>query len=167
MPNDAAMRAKAFPTYRSWTMAERLLAGCKALGYGLGDTKGALPHDVLALCIGGCVGAGAAMEFLTYASELDLPDPEAVLANPDSLKLPDRGDRAFAVLTAVVSAVLAKNTPKRWNAAWAVLAKATTQQRPDIAASSARLLAQNRPADTKLPKEVTVFVPILKAAGII
>lgn len=167
MPEEAALRSKPFPTFRSWTMAERLIAGCKALGYGVGDTKGALPHDVLVQCVGGCVGPGAGLEFVQYISELDLPDPELVLANPDSLKLPDRGDRAFAVLTAVVAVVLANNTPKRWNAGWAVLAKATTQQRPDIAASSARLLAQNRPGDTKLPKEVSAFVPILKAAGII
>jgi len=167
MPAEAALRSKPFPTFRSWTMAERLLTGCKALGYGIGDTKGALPHDVLVMCVAGCVGPGAGLEFVTYIGELDLPDPEAVLGNPDSLKLPERGDRAFAVLTAGVSVVLANNTPKRWNAAWAVLAKATTQQRPDIAASSARLLAQNRPGDTKLPKEVSAFVPILKAAGII
>lgn len=167
MPQEAALRSKPFPTYRSWTMAERLIAGCKALGYGVGDTKGALPHDVLVQCVGGCVGPGAGLEFVTYIGELDLPDPEVVLANPDSLRLPERGDRAFAVLTAVVSVVLANNTPKRWNAGWAVLAKATTQQRPDVAASSARLLAQNRPGDTKLPKEVSAFVPILKAAGII
>lgn len=167
MPNEASLRSKPFPTYRAWTMAERLLAGCKALGYGIGDTKGALPHDVLVMCVSGCVGPGAGLEFVQYVSELDLPDPEAVLANPDSLRLPERGDRAFAVLTAVVSVVLANNTPKRWNAAWAVLAKATSQQRPDIAASSARLLAQNRPADTKLPKEVSAFVPLLKAAGMI
>jgi len=167
MPQEAALRSKPFPTYRSWTMAERLIAACKALGYGVGDAKGALPHDVLVQCVGGCVGSGAGLEFVTYIGELDLPDPEVVLANPDSLRLPERGDRAFAVLTAVVSVVLANNTPKRWNAGWAVLAKATTQQRPDVAASSARLLAQNRPGDTKLPKEVSAFVPILKAAGII
>lgn len=167
MPQEAALRSKPFPTFRSWTMAERLIAACKAIGYGVGDTRGALPHDVLVQCVGGCVGPGAGLEFVQYISELDLPDPEVVLANPESLKLPDRGDRAFAVLTAVVSVVLANNTPKRWNAGWAVLAKATTQQRPDVAASSARLLAQNRPGDTKLPKEVSAFVPILKAAGII
>jgi len=167
MPDEAALRSKPFPTFRSWTMAERLIAACKAIGYGVGDTRGALPHDVLVQCVGGCVGPGAGLEFVQYISELDLPDPEVVLANPESLKLPERGDRAFAVLTAVVAVVLANNTPKRWNAGWAVLAKATTQQRPDVAASSARLLAQNRPGDTKLPKEVSAFVPILKAAGII
>ena len=167
MPKEAALRSKPFPTYRSWTQAEKLLAACRALDYGVGDTTGALPHDVLVKCIEGCVGPGAAREFLTYVGELDLPDPEAVLADPKSLKLPERGDRAFAVLTAVVSVVLANNTPGRWNAAWAVLAKATEQGRPDVAASSARLLAQHRPPDTRLPKEVTAFVPLLKVAGLI
>jgi hypothetical protein len=167
MPAEAALRSKPFPSMRSWTQAERLLAACRALGYGVGDTKGALPHDVLVKCLEGCTGPGAGREFLTYVGELDLPDPEAVLADPASLKLPERGDRAFAVLTAVVGAVLANNTPKRWNAAWAVLAKATAQGRPDVAASSARLLAQHRPADTRLPKEVSAFVPLLKVAGLI
>lgn len=167
MPEQASARSKPFPTFRSWTQAEKLLAACRALDYGTGDTKGAQPHDVLVKCIAGCVGEGAALEFLTYVGELDLPDPEAVLASPTSLKLPERGDRAFAVLTAVVSVVLAKNTPERWNAAWAVLAKATSQGRPDVAASSARLLAQHRPPGTKLPKEVSAFVPLLKVAGLI
>jgi hypothetical protein len=167
MPAEAALRCKPFPSMRSWTQAEKLLAASKALGYGIGDTKGALPDDVLVKCLAGCVGDGASREFLTYVGELDLPDPEVVLADPGSLKLPDRGDRAFAVLTAVVSAVLANNTPKRWNAAWAVLAKATSQGRPDVAASSARLLAQHRPPDTRLPKEVSAFVPLLKIAGLI
>lgn len=167
MPDAAAMRSKPFPTFRSWTQAERLLAACKALGYGVGDTTGALPHDVLLKCIAGCVGDGAALEFLTYTSELDLPDPEALLSDPSSMRLPERGDRAFAVLTAVVSVVLANNTPKRWYAAWAVLNKAVDAERSDVAASSARLLAGHRPPDTKLPKEISAFVPMLKAANLI
>ena len=73
----------------------------------------------------------------------------------------------IGLLFVALSVVLANNTPGRWNAAWAVLAKATEQGRPDVAASSARLLAQHRPPDTRLPKEVTAFVPLLKVAGLI
>lgn len=172
MPEAVSERSKPFPTYRSWMMAETLLAACRALGYGIGTTpgqgspQGVAPDDVVVKCVAGCVGHGAAIEFLAYASELDLPDPEVVLANPKALVLPERGDRAFAVLTAVVSAVLANKTVPRWNACWAVLAKATTENRPDIAASSARLLAAHRPPGANLPKEISAFVPLLKGAGL-
>lgn len=161
VPAGAAERSKPFPTLRSWTMASKLLAACKAAGYGL-------EHDVTVLLIAGCVGQGAAHEFLTYAAELDLPDPETLLKNPNSLRLPERGDRAFAVLTAVVSAVVAKNTPQRWNAAWAVLAKAVEGGRPDVAAGSARVLAAVRPSkEARLPKEIDALIPVLKTAGLL
>ena len=50
------------------------------------------------------------MEFLAWSSELDLPDPEAVLADPTSFVLPERGDRAYAALSSVAAAVVADPT---------------------------------------------------------
>lgn len=161
MPGSAVARSKAWPSYRSFTNARDLLAACLAAGYGL-------EHAVTLLCIGGCVGAGAGHEFLTYCAEVDLPDPEAVLADPRSLKLPARGDRAFAVLTGVVLAVLADNTPERWSRAWDVLAVAVDADRSAVAASSARSLAQNRPHGVReLPRACKAFVPVLKQAGLL
>jgi hypothetical protein len=156
LPESAAARAKAWPSYRSFTNARDLLAASLATGYGL-------DHPVTIL-----TGAGASHEFLTFCSEVDLPDPEAVLADPASLTLPERGDRAFAVLTGVVLAVLANNTPQRWGRAWDVLAVAVKANRVAVAASAARSLAQARPKGVReLPKACTAFVPMLKAAGLI
>lgn len=45
---------------------------------------------------------------MTYLEELDLPDPERVLAHPESFALPDRGDRQLAFLTA----------GPRWSVRW-------------------------------------------------
>jgi len=160
VPDEATLRSKPFPTLRSWTMATKLLAACKAVRFGL-------DHNVTVLLISGCVGPGAAHEFLTYAAELDLPDPEDLLRNPGKLRLPERGDRAFAVLTAVVSAVVAKNSIPRWNAAWQVLAKAVESGRPDVAAGSARVLASIRPKDAPLPKAIDALIPVLKTAGLL
>lgn len=168
MPNAVSERSKPFPTFRSWTMAMRLLAAGHALGYGVGEYGGLAAHEVVLTLLGGCVGPGAALEFLTFAGELDLPDPEAVLANPSSLKLPDRGDRAYAVLTSVVSVVLAKPSAPRWYAAWEVLEKAVEARRLDVAGGSARLLARNRPKDAmRPPPAMKAFEPMLKAMGLI
>ena len=160
MPAEASLRSGPWPSYRTWTMANRLFAACLALGE-------KLDGDLAVTLIKGCVGPGAAAEFLTWASEADLPDPEKVLENPKSLVLPERGDRAYAVLTSVTAAVLARNTVDRWQRGWQVLEKASKSSREDIAAASARALAKNKPQGlTTLPKELDAFVPVLKASGL-
>ena len=159
MPDHAAERAKPFPCFRSFTKARDLMAACASAGFPIN-------HDITMLLVCGCVGPLPAKEFLEYAEKLDLPDPEVLLKNPRALELPARGDQAYAVLPAVVTCVLNSNTLDRWNSAWAVLAQAIDQNRPDVAASSARALAANRPAKAKLPKEISAFVPLLKAAGL-
>jgi hypothetical protein len=45
------------------------------------------------------VDDGAGIELLTCVEELDLPDPDRVLADPDAFQLPERGDRQLAFLT--------------------------------------------------------------------
>lgn len=172
MPASAAARSKPFPTLRSWTVAERLLAACRALGYGVGQTSRSgsvaiAPHDVVTALVAGCVGGGAAGEFIQYCAALDLPDPEDLLRDPKSLKLPARGDQAFAVLTAVVSAVIAQLTVPRWQAAWDVLGQAAKAQRADVAAACARALVDCRPKDAKSPAAIDHFLPLLKAAGLL
>ena len=160
MPRETSARSGPWPSFRTWTMSMTLLAACRGAGYGV-------EHDVTRLLVAGCIGDGAGLEFLTWVSEQDLPDPEAVLKNPKSLQLPERGDRCYAVLTSIVAAVLANNTPARWTAAWDVLAQAVAQNRPDVAASSARALARNRPPGVDPPKAINAFMPLLKAAGLL
>ena len=92
----------------------------------------------------GCVGDGAGIEFLTWLQELDLPDPEAALRDPEGAVFPERGDRLYAALSAVAGAVASDPTPERWLAGWRVLVK-TTAQAPDVGAMAARVLAQIRP----------------------
>jgi hypothetical protein len=156
LPKDDHSASGPWPSGRSWLMAGRLLAAAEAIG---------APESVKALAVSGCVGEGVALEFMTWQRELDLPDPEALLKKPDTLVLPERGDRAFAVLSSVVSVVLANNTPARWRNAWMVLAKAA-DTKPDIAASAARALAKNRPVGGTVPTDIKAFVPLLKRAGI-
>jgi hypothetical protein len=139
-------------------MAARLLAACDAAQAG---------DDVAASLVAGCVGEGAGLEFLAWRKALDLPDPEEVLRNPEIFRVPDRGDQAFAVLTAVVSAAVGNLTKDRWLAAWAVLARAAEQGAKDIAAASAKALAQARKPGLPLPqKELREFIPLLQKGGL-
>ena len=116
--------------------------------------------------IRGAVGDGAGVEFLAWLVEMDLPDPERVLADPASFRLPDRGDRAYAALAAIAAAVAADPTPARWTAGWRVLGLAADTA-PDVAAVAARVLAKCRPDGTALPAEINLFAPVLRDAGLL
>jgi hypothetical protein len=117
--------------------------------------------------IRGAVGDGAGVEFLAWLSEMDLPDPEEVLADPASFRLPERGDRAYAALAAVAAAVASNPTPERWTAGWQVLGLAAGAA-ADVAAVAARVLARCRPPDMKdMPPEIHLFIPVLKDAGLL
>ncbi len=157
VPTDAAQAGRGWPSPRTWDMAARLWAAA--------DAAGASVEAETAL-VTGAVGDGAGVELLMWREEMDLPDPEAVLADPDSFTVPERGDRAYAVLSGVAAAVAAKPTAERWLAGWRVLAKAG-EGAPDVAAVPARVLAQCRPPGAVAPPEVKLFMPVLKDAGLL
>ena len=129
-------------------------------------TAGGADADVRALLVCGAVGEGPGIEFLTWVDEMDLPDPEAVLADTSSFVLPDRGDRAYAALSSVAAAVAANATPQRWVAGWQVLARAG-EHAPDVAAMAARVLARCRPPGAAAPPEIKAFLPLLRHAGLV
>jgi hypothetical protein len=157
VPATAALAGRGWPSPRSWEMVAVLMGMC--------DTAGA-DEDVRGALVAGAVGDGAGIEFLSWLANADLPDPEAVLADPDSFALPERSDRAFAVLTAVASVAIAHGDAQSWSSAWRVLARATTSA-PDVATLVARSLASARPAGATLPLEVLELVPVLRAAGLL
>ena len=138
-------------------MAARLMAAAGAAGTG-DEARSAL--------IRGAIGDGAGVEFLAWLVEMDLPDPEQVLADPASFRLPERGDRAYAALAAIAAAVAADPTPARWTAGWQVLGLAADTA-PDVAAVAARVLAKCRPPDADPPAEIHLFAPVLRDAGLL
>jgi len=157
VPGDAVQAGRGWPSPRSWDMLARLVTAC--------DVSFA-PEGVRSSLVRGAVGDGPGIEFLSWVVEMDLPDPEAVLADPSSFALPERGDRAYAVLSSVAAAVAANATPERWLAGWRVLAKAG-ERAPDVAAVAARVLAACRPGGVPAPPEVALFVPLLKEAKLL
>ena len=160
VPDNEDEQGKAWPSPRTWDMAARASAAADSIGST--DAKNAL--------IIGCVGEGAGLEYLTWVRDMDLPDPEMLLAKPekfDAVKLGQRGDRLYAVMTAVAIAFSQKPTKKRWDAAVSILAKAG-EHKPDIAASSAKLIANNRPEGVTIPKSIgEIFGPLLQKVGFI
>jgi hypothetical protein len=156
VPTSSASASKGWPSPRSWKAVSVLMAAC--------DAAAAADNARAALVIG-AVGEGPGLEFLSWLANADLPDPEAVLADPASFELPDRSDRAFAALTAVAAVAVSKRDVESWAAAWRVVAKAADGA-PDVAALVARTLAGARPSGAELPAEVLALVPLLRAAGL-
>jgi hypothetical protein len=133
------------------------VAACEAAGSS---------EEVRAALVEGAVGGGAALEFLSWLEHLDLPDPEAVLDDPASFVLPERSDRAFAVLTAVASVAVADGGEVRWGQAWEVVARAADGA-PDVATLVARTLASHRPPGAEVPVALMELAPVLRAAGLL
>jgi len=162
VPESEAQAGGAWPSGRTWDMGARLIAA--------GESVNADETVTNQLMIG-CVGTGAGMECLTYLENLDLPDPEEVLAKADKFKLPQRGDHQFAVLSSVVNAVLRDLTEDRWMAGWTVIDKTCQQGAADIAAGAGRnLMQRGRDANDNLPTpaaQLQHLVPILQEAGML
>ena len=140
-PDDPARRSGAWPSGRTWYLASRLLAAIEAVSPG----NRLLQNAALA----GLVG-DQALPFLECRETLNLPDPEDILKDPRSLVLPDRTDRAYAVCSSLVGAVLNNKTPERWQAALIALGVAC-RKNADIPTAAARTLCnkRNRPEGTR------------------
>lgn len=110
-PETPAEAGGAWASPRTWEYCARLLAVAKALD---------LPEeDALALAAG-CIGAGLGSEIAAFADAKDLPDPEALLADPSAYAPPARIDRIIATCAGVASCVERDLTDARWKAAWAL-----------------------------------------------
>lgn len=156
LPADAEARGGAWPSPRTWEMALRLLA--------VGHASGVEPAGLSAALVG-AVGDGPGLELLNYLEQLDLPNPDRVLADPSKFDLPTRGDRQLAFLTAVVSAVQTHLTRARWEAGWVVLAKGVDAGVPDVAARAAMDLAELRDPTWPVPADIDAFVDLLQLSG--
>lgn len=158
VPDDSERGGGAWPSPRSWDLAARLAAATDAADVG---------ETALLELVTGCVGHGAAIELLVWVAELDLPDPEDLLADPTSADLPERGDRLHAVLASVVAAVSGDRSRGRWEAAWEVLARVVDAGGADVAAVAARSLASMRDPSWPAPFALDAFLPLLRSAGLV
>ncbi|CAL9644611.1 AAA family ATPase [Streptomyces sp. enrichment culture] len=145
LPGGETRRGGAWPSPRSWEMALGLIAFATAAGSS---------REVLSLLVRGTVGDGPGLELMASLDRMDLPDPEALLADPAGAELPERGDLRQAVLDGVVAAVRNRPEKSRWDAAWALLARAMETGAPDVVVVPATTLATLRRQDWDVPASI-------------
>lgn len=145
LPSSETRRGGPWPSPRSWEMTLRLIAFATAAGSS---------REVLSLLVRGTVGDGPGLELLAGLDRMDLPDPEALLADPADAALPERGDLRQAVLDGVVAAVRERPEKSRWDAAWALLVRAVETGAPDLVVVPATTLATLRREDWDVPASI-------------
>lgn len=160
IPKATAEAGRAFPTPRSWEMAAKL--------YGFATAAG-VSNVARRMLVTGTVGQAAAAEFLAYVADLDLPDPEVLLADPSKFEAPTRGDRVYAVGASVLAAVKANNTDERWKAAGKVVAVIAKADHADVAVAIGKRWMAIRPSANVMPdpESLKALTPILRTAKII
>ncbi|MFH9733379.1 AAA family ATPase [Streptomyces sp. NPDC017260] len=145
LPSGETRRGGAWPSPRSWEMTLNLIAFATAAG-----SSG----EVLSLLVRGTVGDGPGLELMASLDRMDLPDPETLLADPSGAVLPERGDLRQAALDGVVAAVRRRPEQSRWDAAWALLARAMETGAPDVVVVPATTLAGLRQQDWDIPASI-------------
>jgi AAA domain (dynein-related subfamily) len=139
-PTNPAASGRAWPSRRTWTMTADVLALLDR-----DDT------EVAYLATAGLVGEGAAVEYLTWRREADLPDPSEVVADPVRVAWRSLDSwRVWAILAGVVGYSTGKGTVEAWRAGWVPLAAAAEMGKGDVAAACARTLLL-RPTTQRSP----------------
>lgn len=149
-----------WPSGRTWEMLGRLLAAAHGSGI---SAQGRMD------LITGTVGEGAGLEFAEWERDLDLPDPEEVLADPIEAPIPDRPDAVHAVVISVAGAVLRDNSDERWTNALRFFARVGKERNQmDTAAIGVRQIASDAPSSAaEVPDELEVLAPILREIGLL
>ena len=157
VPEADSAASMGWPSSRTWESLARCQAIC--------DTIDA-DDTVRVLIASALVGDGAAVEYMAYVRDLDLPDPQDLLADPDSIKQLERTDQQFAALEAVAATVLA-DPKKHWRDGFKVCIAAAEAGAPDMAAAVATRLVEVKPQGASLPAGFEAFAEVLTDAGLL
>lgn len=164
-PKELSKQGREWASPRTWERLAFALAAAEAAGY-------SIKSEVASVLARGWVGDNST-EFKTWAMNQDLPDPEAVLADPKTAPIPTRQDQLMAVLASVATAGVRPHDQvrKRYDAAWLYVARIAGPQgenRPDIAIPACRILAHHAPpgVDADPPREIDAILPILNKSGV-
>lgn len=159
LPKSAVEQGRAFPTPRSWDMVAKLSGWITASN---------LDSGVRRIAVMGCVGTGAAAEYMTYRENTDLPNPEEILANIEKFTLPTRMDKIYVIGASLMSALRNSVTVERWNTVGKVLEMIAKSGHPDLAVTFARDWIRIRPDDATPDKNLLrSLVPLLTEAKMI
>jgi hypothetical protein len=159
VPKDEDKRDGPWPSPRTWDYAAHAWAAAATEDL-----------DFRMELLAGCVGVETAGMFIKWRESFDLPDPEELLDGSYKGKIQDedRPDRTYTILSAVVSAVADTWTPKRYEQAWSIHAKAAQEGAGDIAAATVGTLmrtAQDKRDVPSIAKHAQGFADFLRRAG--
>lgn len=151
---DGEARGRAWPSRRTWDYVSRAVA--VAYDDGLDAVEYA---DAYAAC----VGDGAAVEFVSWVKEADLPHPDDILRDPSNAPVPKRHDVALAVAGAVASHVASSGQPPQhdlWLAAWEYVIRVAREAAMDVAIVPMRDLIRARDRSWPLPPHKEVWIRV-------
>jgi hypothetical protein len=126
MPKEEIKQDGPWPSPRTWDLASHLLA---VAGTDVDDEN--LRLDL----ISSMVGEAAAVEFITWKRNMDLPMPQDVLAGSfDEHEVFDRNrpDRTYAVVANLVGYVVERMTAVTWDDTWRFGGKCATNGFADV-----------------------------------
>lgn len=150
----------AWASERSWETLSRLLAAILSIGESL---SGELAYQAII----GCIGKGVGNVFSGWLAQMDIPDPEELLSNPDPKRLDGmRPDKLKACLESVAIAAQKKhdNRADRWNDAWKILGPFLSSAQ-DMALDAANILTREKPKGAKIPEAARQLYHIRRQAG--
>lgn len=123
-------------------------------------------EDAALVVLTGCVGEGAATEYLAWLAASDLYDPEAVLADPSIVDWSERPDRIYALVSSVVALAVSDGGKRRWEQGIAVLTACAEAGRPDAAYPGASTLLASIPQEAKVPQRTAqAFADLMGRIG--
>jgi hypothetical protein len=103
---DPTRNERAYPTLRSWEFVARV---CEQFRHG-GVVYDSDNSPLLLAAISGCIGPGAASEFVTHLQNVALlPDPQEVLTKPETTSLPSEPSLLWSMVVTLASIV--RRTP--------------------------------------------------------
>jgi MoxR-like ATPase len=156
LPKSSTESGRAWASPRSWEM------GAKALAYARAAEENQSVQNIL---LAGAVGAAAAREFLTWESNLDLPDVEKAIKE-GKIDLPDRADKVYMTAAGITRALLNNPTKARMdsgvNKLFVAIADAGHR---DVAVVGLRQVGKkfNESKAILSPKAVEHFAAVLQA----
>lgn len=148
----------AFMTPRSWETAATLYGWCKA---------SSVSDDALHELMKGTLGVNH-LEFLEFAAKLDLPDPNAIIADPSSWKIGDRKDQTFSVALSILGALKQNLTNERWINGGKIMALMEQAGEADVAVTFGLSWMEMRPNQQIMidRDSLKTLAPIFKRMGL-
>ncbi len=152
---------KGWPCDRQWSVAARILAGCRVLK---------ASHETKKLMLQGTIGEGATTSFLRWQRELSLPSPEDVMDRGNWFPNPSRPDITYVVVRNCVTVLTAgkdmhqPSQPKallqRAGRLWDVLAACVEAGQQDLVAGPSNTLMLQQLYDGESRSYVKVFAAL-------